>query len=218
MGEPFLGQAPGQDGLTLWFEQADRNHDGAITIDEMVADAQRFFQLLDANHDGEIDPGEITHYEQVIAPELRRGAMVAAAQASQSSDRGTGGERGAGYHGGQGGGRGHHRGGAEGADFGSGFGGDDETRAGHFGLLAIPEPVASADADLNRGVSAEEFRKAATQRFGLLDIQRTGRLTLSELQGERQSALAAARHPSHQSSNVEQGPPAIADDPSFPPM
>jgi Ca2+-binding EF-hand superfamily protein len=219
MGEPFFGRTQGQDGLAVWFEQADRNHDGSITLDEMAADAQRFFDLLDTNHDGEIDPDEIAHYEQVIAPEVRRGPMLATAETTQSQDVGSRGDHQGGYHGaGRGGGRGHHRGGAGGGDFGAGFGGDDEASAGRFGLLAIPEPVASADADLNRGVSSEEFRKAATERFSLLDMKHSGRLTLPELQGIRQSSLAAARRPPRQSSSVPEGPPAIADDGSMPPM
>ena len=68
MGEPFSAERGG-DALADWFHQADRNHDGQITIDEMQQDAARFFAILDTNHDGEIDPDEITHYETVIAPD-----------------------------------------------------------------------------------------------------------------------------------------------------
>jgi Ca2+-binding EF-hand superfamily protein len=71
MGEPFLATGAGEDGLKAWFAQADRNHDGSLTADEMTADAQRFFQALDADHDGEIGPDEITHYEEAI--EFRSG-------------------------------------------------------------------------------------------------------------------------------------------------
>ena len=51
------------DTLADWFGQADRNHDGILTADEMVADAERFFATLDTNHDGEIDPDELANYE-----------------------------------------------------------------------------------------------------------------------------------------------------------
>ena len=68
MGEPFFERGQGQDGLTIWFQQADSNHDGVLTADELAQDAQRFFLTLDTNHDGEIDPDEITHYETVVAP------------------------------------------------------------------------------------------------------------------------------------------------------
>ena len=71
MGEPFSGRTDGEDGLVVWFEQADRNHDGVLTPDEMRADAERFFATLDRNHDGEIDPDDITYYEQEVAPQIR---------------------------------------------------------------------------------------------------------------------------------------------------
>jgi Ca2+-binding EF-hand superfamily protein len=141
MGEPFFERGQGQDGLTLWFQQADSNHDGMLTADELASDAQRFFLTLDTNHDGEIDPDEITHYETEVAP--------------------------------------------------AGLAGN-ETAAGRFGLLQIPEPVTAADANFNRGVSAEEFRSAANSRFRLLDASNTGRLTLPELRGIRQAAASAS--------------------------
>src|ERR1700751_3349697 len=77
MGEPFFGRTADEDGLTAWFQQADTNHDGVLTPEEMAADAQRFFETLDTNHDGEIDPDEIAHYENVIAPEVRTGFIRA---------------------------------------------------------------------------------------------------------------------------------------------
>jgi Ca2+-binding EF-hand superfamily protein len=73
MGEPFRVGTSAEEGLAAWFRQADANHDGSVTLDELKADAQRFFQVLDANHDGEIDPDEIGNYETVVAPEVRSG-------------------------------------------------------------------------------------------------------------------------------------------------
>ena len=143
MGEPFFERGQGQDGLTIWFQQANPNHDGVLTADELAQDAQRFFLTLDTNHDGEIDPDEVTHYETVVAP--------------------------------------------------SGLAGD-ESAAGRFGLLQIPEPVASADTNFNRGVSADEFRAAAASRFQLLDASHTGRLTLPELEFIRHAAASESRH------------------------
>jgi hypothetical protein len=49
-------------------------------------------------------------------------------------------------------------------------------------LLDLPEPVASADADFNRGVSLKEFRDAAGQRFLALDLDHRGYLTLASLE------------------------------------
>lgn len=201
MGEPFFGRTAGEDGLVVWFQQADTNHDGWLSPAEMEADAQRFFQTLDLNHDGEIDPDEIAHYENVIAPEVRSGMFrapptAAAAAQQQGGDA----DRGSGHHGG---GRGRHG--------GPGFagGGSDEARAGRYGLLEIPEPVSSADADFNRGVSLEEFKRAADQRFGLLDVNHTGRLTLPELQDIREAAISNAKRSAEDQANQAMEPDDI---------
>jgi Ca2+-binding EF-hand superfamily protein len=184
MGEPFFGRTPAEDGLTAWFEQADRNQDGAITSDEMRADAERFFRALDSDRDGEIGPDEITRYESQIAPQVRNPAFHGA----QPVDAAVEGK----------GSRHHRRGGAYG-----GIGGDDEAGAGRYGLLQIPEPVTSADTDLNRGVSAAEFEAAAAKRFQLLDVGHTGRLTLAQLVKIRAAAASAARRPRHDKSDQE---------------
>jgi len=194
MGEPFLGRAGGDGGLMVWFRQADLNHDGVITRDEMTADAQRFFETLDTNHDGEIDPDETMHYEQVIAPEVHTGFIQASERAAVNSDEQAGRSRG--RHGGR-----HGYG-----DVASAFGGDDEARAGHFALLQIPEPITSADTDFNRGVSALEFKNAAVQRFALLDIDHTGRLTLPELQRIQGAAKSAYRREVNKANSADAPP------------
>lgn len=71
MGEPVFGRTPGEDGLVAWFAATDTNHDGFLTVDEMVANAELFFASLDVDHDGEIAPDEITRYETQIAPQVR---------------------------------------------------------------------------------------------------------------------------------------------------
>ena len=52
---------------------------------------------------------------------------------------------------------------------------------GSQALLAIPEPVVSADADFNRGISPLEFRHTAGQRFLLIDRNHDGRISHDEL-------------------------------------
>src|SRR3954468_19652800 len=54
MGEPFRSADPAADNVGAWFAQADADHDGALTLAEMQADAARFYATLDVNHDGEI--------------------------------------------------------------------------------------------------------------------------------------------------------------------
>jgi Ca2+-binding EF-hand superfamily protein len=53
--------------------------------------------------------------------------------------------------------------------------------AGRFGYLDYPEPVTAADRNFNRGVDAQEFERAADERFALLDANRDGKITPGEL-------------------------------------
>lgn len=76
MGEPFRPKSRDDNTLADWFNQADRDHDGFLTLTEMQQDAERFFAVLDTNHDGEIDPDEISHYENVVAPEVQLGTSL----------------------------------------------------------------------------------------------------------------------------------------------
>lgn len=180
MGEPFRSDDPNADNVGAWFAEADRNHDGAITLDEMQADANRFFDTLDANHDGEIDPAELTRYETEVAPEVQVGTQMGERSAGRRG--GGGGGWGGGRHGG--GGRGGGRRGGGGENAGGGPAGQFEEGlegAGRFSFFNIPEPVISADTDFNRGVSRKEFLDAAGKRFLMLDARHDGRVTRDEL-------------------------------------
>jgi Ca2+-binding EF-hand superfamily protein len=157
MGEPFRVGNSGEDGLSAWFHQADSNHDGALTLDEMKADAQRFFLTLDRGHDGEIDPDDLEYYEGTVAPEVRSGVSWSGVTGDRVNDEATG--------------------------------------AGGLGLLSIPEPVAAADSNFNRGVSSTEFEQAAVSRFRRLDTNGDGKLTLDELEARREAIRSNARKP-----------------------
>jgi len=150
MGEPFTADRGG-NALANWFAQADRNRDGALSKDEMLQDAERFFATLDVNHDGEIDPDETTRYETQIAPANRR----------------------------------------------------------LLGLLPLSEPVTTADSNFNRGVSLNEFRTAADKRFGALDLDKRGVLTLDRLEEIRPETPARQRSdpnkPDHLNPNADSG-------------
>jgi len=173
MGEPFRPSGRDDDTLADWFHQADVNHDGFLSLDEMQKDAERFFAALDVNHDGEIDPDEINRYETAVAPEISTAHLGFASMGpAEGSERGGwgggGGRRGAGGHRGRG---------------WSDDGADDAHQGGaRYGLLDLPEPVSSADSDFNRGVSLGEFRQAATQRFVALDVDHQGQLSLAVLE------------------------------------
>ena len=160
MGEPFRARAANDDTLARWFQRADRNQDSVLTADEMRADAERFFATLDTDHDGEITPEEIVHYEWQSAPEIqvnskwKRSRGQAARDPAPTADK----------------------------NRVDGYRMDGLQGAARYALLNIPEPVASADADFNRAITLDEFRRAAAYRFQLLDTKRVGKLTLPDLQ------------------------------------
>jgi hypothetical protein len=182
MGEPFRSSGRDDNTLADWFQQADRNHDGQLTLVEMQQDAERFFVLLDVNHDGEIDPDDITRYENVVAPEIRSGSVL-----DMLADEGAGRRRRAGF---------------------IRVDGDDGHQGGaRYGLLDLPEPVVSADFNFNRGVSLAEFRQAAAQRFIALDVDHKGMLTLAVLENIR-PAPPAGKQPARRRPGGDESDPS----------
>ena len=188
MGEPFRagrGQGNPED---LWFQGADTDGDGNLTLVEFSHDAARFFAILDRNHDGEIDPDDIDYYETVLAPEIRVGGAAGSPRAAGGGDR-SGGRGGGGMgRGGGGGGHGGGRGGGEQQAASRDSDGENQPRpaygkqgAARFSYLDFPEPVIAADANFNRGISPDEFAQAAARRFALLDKNGDGVLTRGEL-------------------------------------
>jgi len=170
MGEPFRPPSTGDAPIARWFVRADRNRDGVLTADEMQADADRFFARLDSNHDGGIDPEEIATYEWEVAPDVQvnsqwkrpRGEVAAKPESDRDHSAWDGSRKR--------------------EDRYDGYRSDGLQGAARYGLLNIPQPVASADADLNRLITLTEFRKAASYRFKLLDNYGQGRITLPELE------------------------------------
>ncbi len=175
MGEPFRASLKPGAAQDLWFAGADTDGDGRITMAEFQHDATRFFAVLDRGKDGEIDPDDIAFYENVLVPEIR----VASGGRGPRSE---GGERGRGGRGRGGGGSG-----GQGMQFGNGDSKKGATAvherigAARYGFFDLPEPVIAADADLNRGIDAGEFAKAAATRFAALDRNHDGALTHGEL-------------------------------------
>ena len=199
MGEPFHPRGRDDDGLADWFHQADLNHDGKLTLEEMQKDAERFFAVLDLNHDGEIDPDEIAHYENVVAPEVRTGEHydLASLEDSSRATEGGGGRGGRGSHGG-----GHRRDDGESGHRGFFKGVPDQHQgAGRYGLLDLPEPVIAADTDFDRGVSLAEFRAAAQARFMALDLDHKGYLTLEGLETIRPAPPPTPNPPENNSGS-----------------
>jgi hypothetical protein len=154
MGEPFRSRDAAADNIGTWFAGADGDRDGALVLAELQQDAGRFFGMLDSDGNGELAMAEIARYENEIAPEVQVGLQM---RSSGIGDWGGGRRRRVLVY-------------AEGVD-----------GAGRYSFLNIPHPVMAADLDLNRGVSRDEFARAAAQRFALLDKDRDGRLARAEL-------------------------------------
>jgi len=157
MGQPF--RTDGQtDPMKAWFTVADTDHDGKLTLAEFRADADRYFTILDRDNSGEIDPEEMSFYENQLAPEIKL------YQRGQDKRPRTGKQK-------------HEAKAAarQRADYVAPYG------AGIWASLNIPQPIVSADLDLNRGVSRAELAEVASRRFPLLDPAGRGALTYDTL-------------------------------------
>lgn len=153
MGEPFRGEPGRPYPAAAWFAGADRDHDGAVDRAEFVADADRFFRTLDRDRDGRLVPDEVAAYERDVAPEIALYGPRGGEMMPPSRQASRSGE--------------------------SGYGGP--MGAGRYSWLNVPEPVASADADVDRVIGEREFAAAAGRRFEALDPEGRGRLIVAEL-------------------------------------
>ena len=167
MGEPFRRSADGKAPINVWFSQADKNGDKRLSKAEFLADADAFFDKLDADKDGKVVSPEVTAMQAKLAPEEIEayGTLEDLVGVEESlrreqiaaNDALTESERK----------------GALARPYG----------AQAFGLMNIIEPVMSADIDVNRRVTREEFRETAEKRFDRLDLNLDGFFTLAEQPG-----------------------------------
>ena len=163
-GEPFRAEPSAPYPVAAWFAGADANHDGALSRDEFVADAIRFFAVVDADHSGVIDGFEVSTYETQVAPEILQGFRGGPPGVEHAGRRAGGGPSGGGR---RGGGRSPMGGMLQGAT--------------PYSLLAEPQPVMGADGDFDRRITRDEAIRAAKSRFALLDADGDGRLRLADL-------------------------------------
>jgi hypothetical protein len=162
-GEPFRAPPEEPYPVAAWFARADADHDGAISRAELKADSLTFFDRLDADHDGVVDGFELGDYERKVAPEIQPDLGAFSEEPEQLPTRASTvtphvkppkpSRR--------------NRVAVKGAAV--------------FGLLMDPEPVASADADLDGKVTRKEAEAATDRRFARLDADHDGRLTMGEL-------------------------------------
>lgn len=183
MGEPFRARSQSDDTLANWFRQADSNHDGALTAEEMRLDAARFFTTLDTDGNGEIGPVEVARYEWEIAPDIQVMARTRREPGQPAAVRQAGDDD-----------RARRKRDEREADASLGLRGEFQGAA-RYALLNIPEPVAAADSDFNRAITSQEFTAAAIARFQLLDRDSAGRISLAQLQALRSRLSGQRRRP-----------------------
>lgn len=172
-GEPFRAPFGAPYPVAAWFAQANKAHDGKLTRAEFIADAEAFFAKLDTNHDGVIDGFENQDYEQKVVPEiLPQVGRLNAVDAGYGPDApGVGRE--AGTH--------RRREGYRPAPRRRRASGPAFDGASPFSLIDEPQPVSGADADFDQRITLAEFRKAAGDRFDLLDKKHQGYLAIADL-------------------------------------
>ncbi|WP_439470385.1 hypothetical protein [Brevundimonas sp.] len=189
-GEAFLGETGRPWPTADWFAGADSDHDDALTFEEFAADGRRFFATLDTDRDGRLNQDELAAYEQ---------SLRLLAQGGRGGDRPSG-------PGGPGGlGGGPRAGLADTSTMGIApqNGGTrrqaPRSRPVGYGVIAesgffnLPQPVKSADINVDQRVSAEEWAQATQRWFYSLDTDRDGKLTLATLPVTPAQAAASRR-------------------------
>lgn len=168
MGEPFWTNDAGEEPFDQWLKLADADSDGSVSRLEFRTDAEAFFANLDANADKVIDADEMADYEQ-LAPGRTR---AAGGGATATSSRRPTPKSSAPVEKGQ-------------VALVTSGNIPSATRI-HPGntrinFAEVPQPVAMADLNLDRRVTAEEFARTAYRRFSKQDANQDGRLTRDEL-------------------------------------
>jgi len=168
MGEPYWTNSAGEHPFDQWLTMADQDGDGAISNAEFRTDADAFFASLDTNDDKIIDGDEMAAYER-LAPGRTRAAGGGAQLPSSPRTKPTSSTP------------------VEKGQVAIVATGDapSATRihpgGGRINYSEVPQPVAMADANLDRRVTLDEFRKTAGRRFSKYDVDKDGRLTRKEL-------------------------------------
>ncbi|MGA2951900.1 MAG: hypothetical protein ABSD80_06665 [Caulobacteraceae bacterium] len=183
-GEPFRAADGAPYPVVDWFKQADANGDDKVDRAEFRADADRFFKKLDLNGDGALSRYEITVYEHKWVPEILGGTVGVGFNdaaprlwlAQYSGGPGPGGALG-------------------GVNASINPQGDkpmatpkapeglNETGVGAspYSFFDEPEPIMTADLNVNGLILRDNFLKVADMHFDSLDPDGRGYLTLKTL-------------------------------------
>lgn len=157
-GEVFKAPLKDPYPVALWFAGADTDKDGALSPEEFQADAMRFFAIVDRDGKGVITSQDNTFYETELAPEITGFSPMVAQpknprRAEDEGDKNAAANR---YV-------------------------KSVQGAAQFGLINEPQPIRAADANFDYRITAEEWTRATSQRFRLLDANKDDKLTPDEL-------------------------------------
>jgi hypothetical protein len=198
-GQPFRAPKGAPYPISSWFRQADANSDGKLDHAEFVADAAAFFKILDRNGDGIIGAQELAYYERRICPEIL-GLSYALGAAGPGRFGPAAPESGrlwlAQFR-------------PDGLDEVPSRNVDTNIEplgkprtdaldlaklgAAPFSLFDEPEPVATADLDLNGKITRANFLRLADMHFSTLDQTGIGYLTLKQF--PKTAAQLRVEHP-----------------------
>ena len=148
--------------MDVWFDRVDANHDGKLTLAEMEADAVRQFNVMDLRHDGKVTVSEVAAYRERVmgnryasfsTPEIAIGRV----RDTSEEPRVPGETR--------------HR------------DDDSQPRPDTSGVMPAdrPDPVMSADTDLDGSVTLDEFKTYVHQNFADLDRSHAGSIEKGDL-------------------------------------
>jgi hypothetical protein len=161
-----------EEAIDMWFDRLDTGHAGGVSLAALTADAERQYRLMDMRHDGKVTAEELSkyrlkimggHYLSVSTPGQHVGIGRGSDDEARPGDRLD-----------------------EPAD-------DDRPRKRHgeddrpvdaYAALVSdqPDPVMSADNDLDGSVTWDEFRALVAQNFAEFDRDHTGVITKSEVE------------------------------------
>jgi Ca2+-binding EF-hand superfamily protein len=175
-GEPLvppLWPAKCEDALDSWFDRLDAAHAGKLTLATLQDDAKRQYQQMDMRRDGKVTAEELSryrlaqmngHYLSVSTPGER------AALGGRNDDEDRPGDR---------------LDDAMGDDnprHGRRKNDEDRPRDAYAAMVTDqPDPVMTADTDLDGSVTWEEFRALVAQDFADFDKEHAGFITKDEL-------------------------------------
>ncbi len=157
-GEPIRSEG-GVPAVQAWFDAADADGDGQLTLEDFLARAEALHAIIDRNDDGVVTSVESQMFYRATAPEIYARPPAERPTVRRPSDPGALIDPN------------RQRRGAP---------AEPLRGAARFALTGEIEPVMSCDADLSRWVTRDEFAACVTRRFRQLDANNDGFFTLSE--------------------------------------